>query len=206
MYKILIAALMMACTTCMTAQNIEKGDESYTDELDVVVNNTYKYFTNGKVTYSIHVYEENDTTKLDVKIPAYQLEATVIGTLSIGTYTVKGLIYDKEKGGYYRDYKDDGLTMDFSNGGTISGSYKFSIGNILVTLKDDKVTSILNTFTPGAMPFPIVSTFPGVFATAINDIKSESINASSIIYNIKGQQVAPDTHGIIIVNGKKYLK
>lgn len=206
MYRILISALMMACATCMTAQNRENNDESYTDKLDVVVNNTFEYCTNGKVTYNIHVYEENDTTKLDVEIPAYQLEGTVIGTLSIGAYTVKGLIHDEEKGGYYRDYKDDGLTMSFSNGGMISGNYKFSVGNILVTMNDKKVVSIINTFTPGTMPFPIVSTFPEGFATAIDIIKDDSVNANGIIYNITGQQVESNSRGIIIVNGKKYLK
>ena len=31
--------------------------------------------------------------------------------LTLGTYTVKGLIYDEAKGGFYHDYRKDGLSF-----------------------------------------------------------------------------------------------
>lgn len=206
MYKILVSAMMMAFATCITAQDDNNGVKSYTDNLDVVVGGTYEYHTDGKVTYNIRTYAEDSTTRLDVEVPAYRLDSTVIGNLSIGTYTVKGLTYDVEKGGYYRDYKDDGLTMAFSNGGAISGDYTFSVGSILVKLKDDKEVSVVNTFQPGTMPFPIVSTFPGVFATAISGIKDDGTRTGDAAYSITGQKVAAYRRGITIVNGKKYLR
>ena len=138
-----------------------------------------------------------------------------MGDLNVGTYTVKGLEYNEEKGGYYRNYANDGLTMQFSSSGSIaSGEYALSAGDngtniqdILVTLNDkNAVTSILNQFKVGKMPFQIVSTFPGTLVpTAIADVKADNNNASAI-YNLNGQVVKAMKKGnLYIVNGKKYF-
>ena len=179
--------------------------KAYTDDLDVVVGNMFNYYPSKQVTYNVRTYTEDGTTKLDVEVPTYQLENTVMGTLTIGTYTVKGLTYDEEKGGYYRDYMNDGLSLYFSNGGTMNADYSFSAGTMLVTVENGKVTNITNTFKPGAMPFDIVSTFPGSFASSISDVKSSQTEADGKAYNLAGQQVPANTRGIVIINGKKYL-
>ncbi len=206
MNRFLISAIMMVFATCVTAQDGGSGVKPYTDGLDVVVGGKFAYSTSEDVTYNIRTYEEDGTAKMDVEVPAYTLDSTVIGNLSIGTYTVKGLTYDSEKGGYYRDYKDDGLTMVFSNGDKINGDYTFSVGSILVILKDDLSASIVNTFQPGAMPFPIVSTFPGATATAITGIKDGGAKTAGGTYNLTGLKVTPGARGIVIEGGKKYLR
>ncbi len=45
--------------------------------------------------------------KVDVRFPTYTLDNTLWES-TLGTYTVKGLAYDEERGGFYRDYKNDG--------------------------------------------------------------------------------------------------
>lgn len=182
-----------------------------TDAISVCVGSAYTY-TNSSVTYNVRKYKDGDVEKVDVAVPAYTLDKTLIGNLSLGAYTVKGLVYDSEQGGFYRDYKDDGLTFHFSaeqNGNTtINGDYVFNKekdNNILVKYDGTKVTSIINKFQMGAMPFDIVSTF-NVNTTAINTVKTDNKPMDGKAYNIAGQRVSDDYKGIVIINGKKYLR
>ena len=181
-----------------------------TDAISVCVGGAYTY-TNSSVTYNVRKYMEDDVQKLDVQIPTYTLDNTVMGNLTLGTYTVKGLTYDEEKGGFYRDYKNDGLTFHFTaeNEGkkTLDGDYSFNDtkdNNILVKYNGNKVEDIINTFQMGAMPFAIVTKFNSQ-ATGITSVKSDKKNDGRI-YNLNGQVVDEYYKGVVIVNGKKYIK
>lgn len=168
-------------------------------------------YANKSVSYDVRKYMDGDVQKLDVKISTYTLENTVMGNLTLGTYTVKGLTYDESKGGFYRDYKDDGLKFHFTaeNGGnkTMDGDYSFNNtkdNNILVKYSGNNITDIVNTFQMGAMPFAIVSKFD-TQSTGITSIKNNRTNDGKM-YNLQGQEVSESYKGIVIVNGKKYLK
>ena len=148
--------------------------------INVSVGGMYTY-SNGGVTYNVRKYMDGDVQKVDVEIPTYGLDNTVMGNLTLGTYTVKGLTYDEEKGGFYRDYKDDGLSFYFmaENKGnkTMDGEYTFNLekdNNILVKYDGNRVTDIVNTFQMGSMPFAIVSSF----ATSNTGISSINDNIS----------------------------
>ena len=188
--------------------------KSYTDRLDVEVKSIATYPADKNVTYNVRTYEEDGKVMLDVAVPSYVLMNTMMGNLNVGNYTVKGLTYNEEKGGYYRDYANDGLTMQFSSSGSIaSGEYALNAGDkgtniqdILVKLDEkNAVTSIINQFKVGKMPFQIVSTFPGTLVpTAISDVNAES-NASTI-YNLNGQAVKEMKKGnLYIRGGKKFI-
>lgn len=168
-------------------------------------------YTNKSVSYDVRKYMDGDVQKADVEISTYTLENTVMGNLTLGTYTVKGLTYDESKGGFYRDYKDDNLTFHFTaeNGGnkTMDGDYSFNNtkdNNILVKYSGNNITDIVNRFQMGAMPFAIVSKFD-TQSTGITSIKNNSMNDGKM-YNLQGQEVSESYKGIVIVNGKKYLK
>lgn len=168
-------------------------------------------YANKSVSYDVRKYMDGDVQKLDVKISTYTLENTVMGNLTLGTYTVKGLTYDESKGGFYRDYKDDNLTFHFTaeNGGnkTMDGDYSFNNtkdNNILVKYSGNNITDIVNTFQMGAMPFAIISKFD-TQSTGITSIKNNRTNDGKM-YNLQGQEVSESYKGIVIVNGKKYLK
>lgn len=168
-------------------------------------------YSNKSVSYDVRKYMEGDVQKLDVEISTYTLENTVMGNLTLGTYTVKGLTYDESMGGFYRDYKDDGLKFHFTaeNGGnkTMDGDYSFNNtkdNNILVKYSGNNITDIVNTFQMGAMPFAIVSKFD-TQSTGITSIKNNRTNDGKM-YNLQGQEVSESYKGIVIVNGKKYLK
>lgn len=186
--------------------------KAVSNQLSVMVGGMYTY-TNDNVTYNVRKYVDGDVEKLDVEVPEYTLDGTIMGDLTLGSYVIKGLVYDESKGGFWRDYKDDGLTFHFKavSGGqtTMDNDYAFNSSkdnNILVAYTGNNVSSIVNTFQMGAMPFSIVSTFGGT-ATAINGAtlqKSAAVNGDKA-YNLAGQRVAKDAKGIVVIGGKKYL-
>ena len=179
--------------------------------INVSVGGMYTYSNDG-VTYNVRKYMDGDVQKVDVEIPTYGLDNTVMGNLTLGTYTVKGLTYDEEKGGFYRDYKDDGLSFYFmaENKGnkTMDGEYTFNSekdNNILVKYDGNRVTDIVNTFQMGSMPFSIVSSF-ATSNTGISSINDNISKSGGKMYNLNGQAVSDSYKGIVIVNGRKCLR
>lgn len=182
-----------------------------TNAISVVVGGMFTY-TNESVTYNVRKYNDEGTEKVDVQVPEYRLDGTVMGDLTLGSYVIKGLVYDEAKGGYYRDYKDDGLSFHFvakNNGAaTMDNDYSFNSSkdnDILVKYSGNNITSIVNKFQMGAMPFPIETTFGGS-TTGINQVNTDiQPKAKDAVYNLNGQRVGANTRGIVIINGKKYL-
>ena len=86
--------------------------KAVTSAINVNVGGMFPYANEG-VTYNVRKYMDGDVQKVDVEVPTYTLDNTLMGNLTLGTYTVKGLTYDEEKGGFYRDYKNDGLNFHF---------------------------------------------------------------------------------------------
>lgn len=189
--------------------------KAVSNPITVTVGGQFTY-NNDNVTYELRRYKDGKTDKLDVTVPSYTLANTIMGDLTLGSYTVKGLVYDEAQGGYYRDYKNDGLKFHFTavQGGktTMDKDYDFATdkdNNILVKYEGNNVSSIVNTFQVGTMPFGIVSVFSGA-TTSINNITttpSHNLNTTpSQQYNLAGQRVDNNYKGIVIVNGKKYLR
>lgn len=186
--------------------------KAVTSAITVNVGGMFPYANEG-VTYNVRKYMDGDVQKVDVEIPTYKLDNTLMGNLTLGTYTVKGLTYDEEKGGFYRDYKNDGLNFHFTaeqNGNkTMDGDFEFNSAkdnNILVKYDGSKITDIVNTFQMGAMPFGIVSSFNSA-ATGISSVKNDVQKKNDgKMYNLNGQVVSESYKGVVIVNGKKYFK
>lgn len=185
--------------------------KSVTKGISVTVGGYYTY-DNPSVTYNVRKYKDGDTEKLDVEVPSYTLSETVMGNLTLGSYTVKGLVYDEEQGGFYRDYKDDALKFHFTaekdGTKTMDDDYEFNSSkpnNILVKYNGSQVESIVNTFQIGAMPFGVVATFSDT-ATGINGVAVAPQQTDDRMYNLAGQRIGDDYKGIVVVGGKKYLK
>ena len=183
--------------------------KDYTDKLDVSIGGMFNY-TAASVTYSVRTYPEDGNTLLDVSVPSYELSGTPLGDLTVGNYIVKGLAMDNEKGGYYRDYAADGLTMHFKSvkdGVTgMDGDYAMTQGdNNILLVYEGKQIKVTNAFHPGAMPMQITSQFPGVGeVTAIETVKTDEQNAAT--YNLAGQRTTAGYRGIVIKNGKKFYQ
>ena len=184
--------------------------KAVTSAITVNVGGMFPYANEG-VTYNVRKYMDGDVQKVDVEIPTYSLANTLMGNLTLGTYTVKGLVYDEEKGGFYRDYKNDGLSFHFiaekDGNKSMDGDYEFNTAkdnNILVKYSGSKITDIVNTFQMGAMPFSIVTSFNSA-ATGISSVKNDVQKKNDgKMYNLNGQVVSESYKGVVIVNGKKY--
>lgn len=186
--------------------------KAVTSAINVNVGGQFPY-ANESVTYNVRKYMDGDVQKVDVEVPTYTLDNTLMGNLTLGTYTVKGLTYDEAKGGFYRDYKNDGLSFHFTaekdGNKTMDGDFEFNSAkdnNILVKYDGSKITDIVNTFQMGAMPFGIVSSFNSA-ATGISSVKNDVQKYNDgKMYNLNGQVVSESYKGVVIVNGKKYFK
>lgn len=170
----------------------------YIGGISVTVGGSYGPYVNESVCHTIT--HETDGS-LTLTIHQFTLTETVIGDLTLGQYTVSQLTYDDERGGYYRDYTNDGLTMHFSSvsGGvtTMDNDYGFDQrgGNVLVKLADDGTATIVNTFQPGVMPFLIVSTFVG--QSSIEALPEQMVEPLvSDYYDLWGRPVSSSYRGL----------
>ena len=159
------------------------------------------------VTFWTRTYTDGDATKVDVQVPSYTLENTLMGNISVGGYTVQGLTWDETLEAYNKDYSNDGLSLYFSNGSTLTGDYPLNKAGQKITVKFNgtSVSSLVNTFQPGNMPFVIISTFPGT-TSGISSVSKKADTLTGEAYNMAGQQVSENAKGIVIINGKKILK
>ena len=183
--------------------------KAWTDKLHVLIDKDYSV---ESVTYNVRTYLDGETTKVDVEVPTFDMKKTTIGNLTSGGYTVKGLVMDSDKGGYYRDYHEDGLTMHFKAVG-MDTDYPLSAANAnnILVVFEGKSIKIVNAFKPGAMPFLITTTFPESSGTAVETVVTER-SAGDAVYNLNGQRVGNGHKGLVVkrsaegrLQGKKYL-
>ena len=77
--------------------------------------------------------------------------------------------------------------------------------NILVKYEGSKVSDIINRFQMGSMPFYISTNFKAV-TFVIGAVKCETSKGDGKMYNLQGQMVGDNYKGVVIINGKKFLK
>lgn len=169
-----------------------------TDKVSVMVGDKFGPYTNDQVLYDSRIYVEDDVKKLDVTMHQYSLAGTVMGEITLGKYCVKGLVYDNERGGYYRDYANDGITFHFKSSQGMDGDYAFSKGTLLVKMNGTSIAYAENTFQPGAMPFPIIAAFGDESSTGIAGAITEENSRPKTLKYFKNGQL------IIERDGKKY--
>lgn len=140
---------------------LEQYAGQYTGTQSVTVGGMYTYTTT--VDYTLTA--EDDGT-LTVSIPEYSLTGTMMGDLTLGAVTIKGLAYDEEKGGFYRFYANDGLKQHFlavNNGATVFDN-EYDLGgesSILVKRSENGDITVENPFKLGAMPLPLTASYTG---------------------------------------------
>ena len=132
----------------------------YSGTQTMTVGGTYVYNTEAKYALTA----PGDGT-LTVSIPEYSLSGTMMGDLTLGALTIEGLEYDEDKGGFYRNYEDAGLTQHFLavNGSSTVFDNDYVLGSgstILVTLDGNSI-HVENPFKLGAMPLPLVGNLDG---------------------------------------------
>ena len=120
-------------------------------------------FTSATVEYKVTANEDGsiNVTASEEKYTG----VTMVGNLTIGTYTVKNLAYDKETNSFSRDYSSDDLKVYLkSEGGMMSldKNYAFeSPSKIIVKLDENGTLIITNSYKLAHMPLSISATYTG---------------------------------------------
>ena len=136
---------------------------SYTGTTSLKVGGMFGPFTSATVEYKVTANEDGsiNVTASEEKYTG----VTVAGNLTLGTYTVKNLAYDKATNSFSRDYSEDGIKVHFkSNGGSMNKDEDYAFGKtskMTVTLAEDGTLTITNNYKIGAMPFAISATYTG---------------------------------------------
>ena len=136
---------------------------NYTGTTSLTVGGMFGPFTSATVEYKVTANEDGsiNVTASEEKYTG----VTVAGNLTLGTYTVKNLAYDKATNSFSRDYSEDGIKVFFKsdNIGKKEGEdYAFGkTSKMTVTFAEDGTLTITNNYKIGAMPFPISATYTG---------------------------------------------
>lgn len=132
----LMAAVILGFSSC-SKDNDEPKDEisgAYKGTVELSVGTMASY----KAENLTYVLKASGNNTIDLMVPQETYTNTVMGDLTLGSYTIKGLEYDAAKKSYIKDYSKDGLEVTFKcqkdGVTTINKPYKFKSGNIVVTL------------------------------------------------------------------------
>lgn len=126
------------------------------------VGDSFGPFTSATVGYKITANEDG-TINVTASEENYT-GVTMMGNLTLGTYTVKNLAYDKESNSFVRDYSNDGLKVHFKavGGMPIDNEYSFkATSKMVVTVDESGTLTIKNNYSLTRMPFPISATYTG---------------------------------------------
>jgi len=117
---------------------------NYTGTTSLKVGSAMGPFVSATVGYTITA---NNDGSINVTASEEKYTGvTMMNNLTLGTYTVKNLAYDKATNSFSRDYSEDGIKVHFK---------------MTVTLAEDGTLTITNNYKVGRMPFPISATYTG---------------------------------------------
>ncbi|MBQ6965540.1 MAG: hypothetical protein IJP82_07625 [Bacteroidaceae bacterium] len=121
--------------------------------------NTVTVYGQDLSTTITYVITTNNDGTINLTSPEYSLEVPMMhGSLTLGEYTIKNIAYDEEKGGFYRQYGNDGLTVHFTMGQSDT-DYGFSEDSYVLIEDTDNGIQVTNEFKLGNMPHSILSIF-----------------------------------------------
>ena len=136
---------------------------SYTGTTSLKVGPAMGPFVSATVGYTITA--NNDGTINVTASEEKYTGVTMMNNLTLGTYTVKNLAYDKATNSFSRDYSEDGIKVHFkATGGMMEKDENYEFGKtskMTVTLAEDGTLTITNNYKVGRMPFPISATYTG---------------------------------------------
>lgn len=149
---------------------------TYSGTNSVQVGNNEDWTYTADISYEITANEDGT---INIIVPEYTLEGTMMGDLTLGTYTISNIQFNQELGTYFCAYGYDELQMNFKTT-EIDRDYYFSYinptSNITIQPKNGMPgVKVKNTFGLGVieegvfqkkMPYTITATFEGNIARA----------------------------------------
>ncbi len=138
---------------------------SYKGEDKISVDGIATYTSSEAVTYKVTA---NADGTVNLTVPEETFKKTVMGNLTLSSYTISKIPYDESKKAFIKAYKDDNIKFHLiiknDNGTVISDKeYTFDsrICKVTITKGADGKLTVSNTYQMGKMPFPISGTFTG---------------------------------------------
>ena len=126
----------------------------------------------GVYDYSAENVRQSVTANADgsvsLTVPQYSLAGTVMGDITLGSYTIADIPWNEEKGGFYKEYADGELSVHFKavkdGTTTLDNDYLFnnkSTTTYILIKRTDAGVTVENNFSLGNMPFPITAVMDG---------------------------------------------
>lgn len=138
---------------------------TYTGTDSVNVGKLFPYNSSTEVSYQVIA---NDDNTVNLIVPEVVYKGTVMGDLTLSTYTIKNIPYDESQQAFVKAYKDDNVVFHFTcvdaNGNkTIDKDYTFDkdVCKVIISKAADGTLTVSNTYQMGTMPFVIYGTFRG---------------------------------------------
>ena len=138
---------------------------SYKGEDKISVGGLFSYTSSEAVTYKVTANEDGT---VNLTVPEETFKKTMMGNLTLSSYTISKIPYDESKKAFIKAYKDDNIKFHFiikdDNGAVTSDKeYTFDsrICKVTITKGADGKLTVSNTYQMGKMPFPISGTFTG---------------------------------------------
>lgn len=136
---------------------------------------SYKGFDNVNVMFSYKSSEEvvykvtaNGDGTINLIVPEVTYKKTVMGNLTLGTYTIKNIPYDETQKAFVKAYKDDNIKFHFikkKDDGSVISDQEYTFNNekckVVISKEADGKLKVENTYQLGRMPFPISGSFMG---------------------------------------------
>ena len=136
------------------------GDYSGTTSL--MVGPTFGPYEATNLSYKITANEDGTINVITPKETF--AEITMVGNLTIDSYTVKNLSYDKGTNSFVRDYSKDGIKVHLKSDGMMKLNREYTFqdtSKMIVKLGENGVLTITNSYSLTGMPMSISETYTG---------------------------------------------
>lgn len=137
----------------------------YKGEDKISVGGLFSYTSSEAVTYKVTANEDGT---VNLTVPEETFKKTMMGNLTLSSYTISKIPYDESKKAFIKAYKDDNIKFhliikDDKGAVTSDKEYTFDsrICKVIITKGADGKLTVSNTYQMGKMPFPISGTFTG---------------------------------------------
>ena len=135
---------------------------NYSGSTSLTVGPSFGPYDAANVSYKITANEDGT---INVTTPTESYAGVMmVGNLTIDSYTVKNLSYDKATNSFVRDYSKDGIKVHLKSDGTMKHDkdYPFqATSKIIVKLGENGALTITNNYSLTGMPLSISATYTG---------------------------------------------
>ena len=138
---------------------------SYKGTDKISVGGLFSYTSSEAVTYKVTANEDGT---VNLTVPEETFKKTMMGNLTLSSYTISKIPYNESEKAFIKAYKDDNIKFHFiikDDDGAVTSDKEYTfdsrICKVTITKGADGKLTVSNTYQMGKMPFPISGTFTG---------------------------------------------